>query len=182
MNNNKFLKDIFTVPNIISIMRICFIPFIIYYYQMNNFPFMLMILIISGLSDILDGIIARKFNLITDLGRILDPLADKFTQIATCYCLMSRYKTMVIFFIVLLFKETIMAILGIIVIKKKETQNSKWYGKLSTIMIFITIIIHLLYPQISYNLSLLIIIITICFMIFSLVNYLYYYYKIFYKV
>jgi cardiolipin synthase len=141
-----------------------------------------MILIISGLSDILDGIIARKFNLITDLGRILDPLADKFTQIATCYCLMSRYKTMVIFFIVLLFKETIMAILGIIVIKKKETQNSKWYGKLSTIMIFITIIIHLLYPQISYNLSLLIIIITICFMIFSLVNYLYYYYKIFYKV
>jgi cardiolipin synthase len=141
-----------------------------------------MILIISGLSDILDGIIARKFNLITDLGRILDPLADKLTQIATCYCLMSRYKTMVIFFIVLLFKETIMAILGIIVIKKKETQNSKWYGKLSTIMIFITIIIHLLYPQISYNLSLLIIIITICFMIFSLVNYLYYYYKIFYKV
>jgi cardiolipin synthase len=141
-----------------------------------------MILIISGLSDILDGIIARKFNLITDLGRILDPLADKLTQIATCYCLMSRYKTMVIFFIVLLFKETIMAILGIIVIKKKETQNSKWYGKLSTIMIFITIIIHLLYPQISYNLSLLIISITICFMIFSLVNYLYYYYKIFYKV
>ena len=71
---------IFTIPNIISIIRIAIIPFFVYFYFTssieNHYIYSLYVLLISGASDIVDGFIARRFNMISDLGKVLDPIAD----------------------------------------------------------------------------------------------------------
>ena len=76
----EFMKH---VPNILTIVRFILIPFIVYFAMKEQYIITTIILIISGITDILDGIIARKFNFITDFGKLMDPLADKATQVAT---------------------------------------------------------------------------------------------------
>lgn len=178
MKSKKLFKDIFTIPNILSFIRICLISVILYFFQTRNYFYVFIVLVISGLTDVLDGLIARKFSLVSTLGKIIDPIADKLTQLVVCFCLVKEYPTMFIFFMVLLIKEIIMAILGIIAIKTEIVRSSKWYGKLSTVIVFIITSIHLIYPKISSKLSLILVMISICFMIFSLIKYIIYYYRL----
>ena len=70
------------IPNILTIIRFLLIPFIILYGLQDNYVAVMIVLTISGITDVLDGTIARKFNFITDFGRLVDPLADKCTQIS----------------------------------------------------------------------------------------------------
>ena len=70
------------IPNVLTILRFFLIPFIIYYLVKDEYIYAFILLALSGLTDVLDGAIARKFNLITNLGKLLDPLADKLTQIS----------------------------------------------------------------------------------------------------
>ena len=77
---NKYQKKILTIPNILSIFRICLIPFTAYLYVCKKeYLLTLWMLILSGITDIIDGSIARSFNMIIDFGKILDPIADKLT-------------------------------------------------------------------------------------------------------
>lgn len=86
---SKFnLRDLGTIPNLLSLFRIVLIiPFIIFFLQGNYIAAVIMI-ILSGISDALDGFIARRFNQITDIGKLLDPLADKLTLIAIMICIL----------------------------------------------------------------------------------------------
>ena len=71
------------VPNILTIIRFLLIPLIVFYIFTGNYIFAFIFFTLSGLTDIADGFIARKFNLISNFGKLMDPLADKLTQIAT---------------------------------------------------------------------------------------------------
>ncbi len=70
------------VPNILTLSRFALIPFIVYFIDAENYLLAFIFLTISALTDILDGFIARKFNLITNFGKLIDPLADKATQVS----------------------------------------------------------------------------------------------------
>ena len=70
------------IPNILTVARFFLIPFIIYFIVVNQYITALILLTVSGLTDILDGWIARKFNFITTFGKLIDPLADKATQVS----------------------------------------------------------------------------------------------------
>ena len=70
------------VPNILTIIRFLLIPVIIAFAIQHDYIAAIIVLTISGITDILDGFIARKFNFITDFGKLMDPLADKATQVA----------------------------------------------------------------------------------------------------
>ena len=70
------------IPNILTVLRFLLIPFIVYYIIADQYLLAFIFLTISGLTDVLDGCIARKFNFITNFGKLIDPLADKTTQIA----------------------------------------------------------------------------------------------------
>ena len=70
------------VPNILTIIRFLLIPFIIYFLAINQYIVGVILFIISGITDVVDGAIARKFNFITDFGKLIDPLADKATQLS----------------------------------------------------------------------------------------------------
>ena len=113
MNNDKRLKKIITIPNVLSFFRILLIPFIIWFYcYKKDYTLTLVVIIVSGLTDVIDGFIARRFNMISDFGKIFDPFADKLTQITIINCLITTYKYMIIplvvFVVTLIFPEAVL--------------------------------------------------------------------------
>lgn len=170
-------QQLFTIPNILSYIRILLIPFIIWKYfeaeSVNDYRMVAVIVAISGITDMFDGLIARKFNMITELGKTLDPVADKLTHIALVICLSVRYPWMVYFLILVLIKEGFMGITGIIIIHKKQAKldGAKWFGKLSTAIFDFFMVFLILFPSIPESYAKVMIIISAAFMIFSFIGY-----------
>ncbi len=175
-------NQIFTIPNLLSTVRLALIPLIIRLYCVNqNHIAAVMVILISGVTDIIDGFVARRFNMVSDFGKILDPVADKLTQGAIIVCLVKRYKLMwglIAFFVV---KELIMAAMGLFVIKKKGSVNSaKWYGKVNTVVLYISMMVLILFPGMSDVLANAIIISCSIVMLLSLLLYTRFYVKLIY--
>jgi len=146
-----------TIPNILSCFRIVLIPVFIVCYL--NTPaegialWPVLILMLSGLTDVLDGFIARRFNMISDLGKMLDPVADKLTQASVIGCLMVRFPELVVLFVVYVVKEIAMLSGGLIMLKgrKKQVPYARWYGKLSTSEMYTAMALLLIFPSIGKN-------------------------------
>ena len=175
-------KDIFTVPNILSYFRIALIPvFIIFYinaFSHNGMEYhvgAVAVLLISGLTDMLDGKIARKFNQVTDLGKIVDPLADYLTQFAVVVCLAIKYWLLIPVIVLLMVKEISMAVLGVMFLRKgKKLTGAQWYGKVSTVVFYAVMVILLAvpYPKMPFALATVLIILSGAWMLFSFIMYL----------
>lgn len=172
-------KEIFSIPNILSYFRIVLIPvFIVLFFNSNKgigyHVAAAGVLILSGLTDMLDGKIARKFNQITELGKIIDPVADKLTQCAIMICLAMRYKLLWAFIGVLVIKEITMAILALLFLKKgRKLKGAHWYGKVSTTVFYLVMTVLLAIPpsKMPYELSTALILISGAFMVFAFIMY-----------
>ena len=118
------------VPNILTIIRFILIPFIILYALADNYIAVMIVLTISGITDILDGFIARKFNFITDFGRLVDPLADKCTQISVLVVLTIKNIIPLWIIIIVIIKE-LLCIIGatFVLCEKNLVTSSKWFRK-----------------------------------------------------
>ncbi|MCI9177304.1 MAG: CDP-diacylglycerol--glycerol-3-phosphate 3-phosphatidyltransferase [Clostridia bacterium] len=127
------------IPNILTVTRFFLIPFIIYFIVVDNYPIALIFLILSGLTDVLDGFIARKFNFITNFGKLIDPLADKSTQIAVLLTL--AFKNIIPFWIIIVvvIKEAAMIAGASFLYGKELVVSSRWFGKLSTVLFYVAI-------------------------------------------
>ena len=149
MNRIFNKKDILTIPNFLSLLRLIMIPVIVWFYiKEKNYIAATGMIILSGLTDVADGIIARKCNMISDFGKILDPIADKLTQGTIIICLSLKYPEMIWLVILFVVKESIMALLGYITIKSKDSVNSaKWYGKISTLVLYASMILMIFIPD-----------------------------------
>ncbi len=148
-------NKIFTIPNIISLFRILLIPAFIFFYFTDNYLVAAIILGVSGLSDVADGFIARKFNMISKFGKIIDPIADKLTQASIGVCLTIKHTELLPVLILFCIKETLMLIGAFILFKHNlRPAEAKWWGKLGTVMIFIllcAIIFSDIFPNIISN-------------------------------
>jgi cardiolipin synthase len=114
----------------------------------------LMLVILSAATDVIDGIIARRFNLVSDVGKILDPIADKLTQLAVLGCLVMNFWYMLIPVGLLVVKELFAGIVVLVAIKKTGVVNSSvWHGKLTTVLLYGVMGLHLLWPTIPQVLS-----------------------------
>ena len=138
------MKKKLTIPNIISIFRICLIPVIVVLYFTkslpNNYLITAAVIVFSGFTDILDGFIARQFNMTSQLGKILDPAADKLTQATVLICLCFNHHLLIPLAVLLFIKESAL-LAGAIILRKKEgvkTPGAKWWGKLSTVVVYAT--------------------------------------------
>lgn len=170
-------KEIFTIPNLLSFFRIILIPIFVSLYILASEPrdyfLVTLIILLSSLTDFFDGLIARKFNQISEFGKALDPIADKLTQIAIAACLLVRFQYMIYLFILLLIKELFMAINGIVLLKKgKKLDGAMWFGKLSTAIFYITTIILTAFPSIDEQLANLFIFIAGCCLFLSFILYI----------
>ena len=141
------------IPNILTIIRFLLIPFILLNIFTGNYILAFVVFTISGLTDIADGFIARKFNLISNFGKLMDPLADKLTQIATLTSLVIVNIIPLWILIIVLLKEFIMIVGASFLYGKDVVVYSKWYGKLATILFYLAIICSLLINQFNINFS-----------------------------
>lgn len=167
--NQKIKDEILTIPNILSMFRILLIPIFVWLYIIQeNYFYAAIILILSGITDILDGFIARKFNLITRLGKILDPIADKLTQAIVLLCLTVRFPLMALLLILLVIKEVVTGLGGLLVIRKSgNVYGSDWHGKVSTALLYILMVTHVLWFNIPEDISRLFILANLIMMIIS---------------
>lgn len=168
-------KNIYTIPNLLSLIRIVLVPFYVVLYLNEAYLHAIILLIISGLSDVVDGFIARKFKQESDIGKILDPLADKITQISLVVCATITYREMALLLFVALFKEVSMILFNFLMLKKKyKAIGAKWYGKLATVCFYIGIGIILLnniFTFLSQHYIYAIIIIIATTLIFAMIKY-----------
>ena len=150
----SFAGEALYIPNILSYFRLLLIPVFVILYAQERFAAALITLAASGLSDILDGRIARRYNMVTNLGKILDPVADKLTQCAMIACIASRYPAMWLLLGVHIVKELIMIWMGVRVLRKTDTVNSAiWCGKLCTGVIYAVMMLHVIIPDIPAPIS-----------------------------
>lgn len=176
-NTNRF----WTIPNVMTLLRFAMIPLIAWLYIVRREFFMAAVVAgISALTDVFDGIIARKFDMVTDIGKIIDPVADKLTQATVIFCLSMRYPYMSALFCVHVAKEIIMGVMGVIALRKKSINSAKWYGKMSTIVLFFVTVTHLVIPQVSDELSLVLVAISMAAMAVALALYIRFYFKLLY--
>lgn len=176
-------KKIFTIPNILSFLRLFLAFFFLAIFFRGTMEYkqqcLAGILLISGISDFLDGKIARKFQMISELGKILDSIADKVTQGALLICLMARYPLMWMLLVLFFLKEGYMIVNGIQIVERtQKNEGAKWYGKLNTAVFYAMTVILMIFPDIPLKIANgMIGISTIC-MMMAFVLYAYQYRKI----
>ena len=141
------------LPNLISAGRILLVPVFVFCYLRVSTEASLAVLLLSALSDVLDGFIARRFNMVTDLGKILDPVADKLIQAAMMLCLSLRFPQLWLLLGIHVFRELTLLAMGFIAVKSTgEVSSARWYGKLCTALIYTFMLTLLIYPNLSKGL------------------------------
>ena len=171
--DSRYKNKILTIPNVLSFFRLCLIPIIVWLYiSKEDYFWTLMALLLSGLTDVVDGIIARKCNMISDFGKAFDPIADKLTQVAMLCCLVVRFNYMLIPLGMLVIKEVVTGITALISIKKTEqVEGAVWHGKLTTVVLYLMMAVHLVWFNIPTTVSLIMVGVCIGIMIMSFIMY-----------
>ena len=126
------------VPNALSLLRLALVPTfsVLYLLQLDHWAFVALAL--SGVTDFLDGFIARRFDQITDCGKLLDPLADKLTQVMVVVCLTTRYRELLPLTIICFVKELCQGVGGMILLRSGcQVRGSKWFGKVATVVFYL---------------------------------------------
>ena len=161
------------IPNILTVLRFFLIPFILLFLVNDEFILAIIFLTISGITDILDGTIARKFNFITNFGKLIDPLADKITQLSILWMLVSKNIIPLWILVIVLLKEATMVAGASFLYGKELVVSSKWYGKASTVLFYLAIVLSMIFRdlQIQTSIDLIIYYIAVTMTIFSLVMY-----------
>ncbi len=167
-------ERILTIPNAMSLFRIVLIPVFIWLYHVKSlYGPAIFVLLLSCATDLMDGWVARHFDMVSNLGKMLDPVADKLTQGTLLICLIWDFPILLIPLILFLIKECIMAVTNLLVIRKSgEIHGAAWHGKTATFLIDLLIIIHVLWHGIPFWLSAVLSVICTVSMLVSLVLYM----------
>ena len=172
-SESKSENKILTVPNLLSLFRLILIPVIVwlYWYRKEYIPAGVL-LIISGLTDLADGYIARHFNAVSNVGKILDPIADKLTQAAMLFCLVTRFPLMAAPFGFLVIKELFIGTTGLLMIRKTgKVVGADFHGKVATTLLYAMMILHIFWIDITPEISAVTIVICLISMAFTLLVY-----------
>lgn len=170
-------KEIFTIPNLLSLFRLLLIPLYISIYlnarDAADYYLASAILAVSCLTDLIDGQIARRFQMISTVGKILDPLADKLTQFTLVICLSIKYPILLVLVVLIFVKEIFQLVAGILRFKKgKMLKGAQITGKICTTVLFISLILLVMLPDISYKAVQIITAINFVFLMIAFIDYI----------
>ena len=167
-------KDLYTIPNLMGYFRILLIPVFCYFYiKKQAYLLAAGIVLISSLTDLFDGYIARRFNMVTELGKALDPVADKLTHAALALCLAFRYPLMWALLALMAVKEGYMGIMGLYFLKRgKMLDGAMWFGKVCTALLFVVLLVLFFFPHLPLAAVNALILITMADMLFTLCMYI----------
>ena len=182
MHIQNWKKEILTIPNILSLFRLVLIPVYVMIYmnakEDSDYYIAAGILAVSCLTDLIDGKVARHFNMISTVGKILDPLADKATQFTLIICLALKYA--VLWYIVVLFvvKESFQLIAGSINLRRgRMLKGALLSGKVCTTVLFMSLIAMVMIPNLSEKTVNYIAVTDAVFMLVAFGNYLFTYFN-----
>ena len=170
-------KEIFTIPNLLSLFRLILIPVYVHIYlhaeSDSEYLLAAIIMALSCITDMIDGKIARHFNMISNIGKVLDPLADKFTQLALILCLSAKYTILYPVLVLFLTKEFFQLFASIFHIRKgKALPGALIAGKICTTVMFVSLIALVLFPHMNEITADIIIIIDAVFLMISFISYI----------
>lgn len=177
MGIKDWKKELFTIPNLLSLFRLILIPVYVIIYlnakEYSDYFLAAAILAVSCLTDLVDGKIARHFNMISTVGKILDPLADKATQFSLILCLAVKYPVLRLLVVLFFVKEIFQLVAGIINLRKgKMLKGALITGKICTTILFISLILMVMLPELPYHIIVTITIVDILFLLISFTDYL----------
>ncbi|CDA29989.1 MULTISPECIES: CDP-alcohol phosphatidyltransferase family protein [unclassified Eubacterium (in: firmicutes)] len=175
-------REYFSIPNLMGYFRLILIPVYLMVYihadGMKDYAIAAGILLLSALTDFFDGKVARRFDMITDWGKILDPIADKLTQGIVVISLIFRYRFMAIVLVIFIVQQLGQGILGLIYIKKSgKVEGAKMFGKVSTAFLDFMVLVLVIWIDIPKNVALAMMTVSVFLMTNSLLRYFDYYYK-----
>lgn len=136
------------IPNLISAARILLVPLFVSYYLDGKVTAAMGVVLLAAASDVLDGAIARRFNMVTKLGKILDPVADKLMQAAMMLCAALETPAVWLLLGLHVLREAVLSLTGLhVILVTGQVHSAKWYGKLCTALIYASMGALLLFPQ-----------------------------------
>ena len=128
------------LPNILTVIRFILIPIFGFYLLSGQYTAAVILFILGGVTDVADGYIARKYNLITSWGKLADPIADKLMQITAVVILTVQGKVPVAILTIVIAKELLMGLGSVLLYKnKRHIVSASWYGKMATVIFYIAV-------------------------------------------
>lgn len=171
-------KEALSIPNLMGYFRLILIPVFAFTYltarSAPQYYMAVFFLGLSGLTDLFDGKVARHFNMVTELGKFLDPLADKLTLGVVFLCMTTRTPWLWLLVVLYIIKEGFMGVMGLITLKYRgrKLDGAMWFGKVCTACSYIVLCLLLLFPQMPALLANSLIFICAADMVFTLIMYL----------
>jgi len=175
-----FIKDwkreVFTIPNYLSLFRLLLIPvYTALYLSAGNSGESVLaaaILVVSCLTDMVDGQIARRFNMVSNVGKVLDPLADKLTQLSLIICLSIRYPVLRGVLILFVIKELFQVSSVCILFRRGRVLSGALFaGKLCTTVLFVSFTVLILIPDLPTKIVTAAAILDAAFLAYSFISY-----------
>ncbi len=174
----KFSKrDLWQIPNILCYIRFLLIPVFVILYIESEYPKEYLraaaVVMVSGITDFLDGFIARRFDMVTELGKLIDPLADKLTQASLIFVLVVKIKWMFLLLILFVIMQLFLLIAGLVMLKKNaRLSGAKWFGKVSTTVFYLVMLVLVSYPTLNTNIANLLMLVCGGFLLLSFLMYI----------
>lgn len=177
MDIRKWKKEILTIPNLLSLFRLVLIPVYVLIYLNAKEPWQYLtaaaILAVSCLTDMVDGKIARRFGMISTVGKVLDPVADKATQFTLTLCLSMRYPVLWPVLGLFVIKESFQLAAGIAALRNgKMLAGALLPGKICTTVLFVSLILLVLFPSLPHTAVTAIAAVDVVFMTISFISYI----------
>ena len=174
-------NEILTIPNLLSLFRLLLIPVYMTIYlnasQTRDYVVAALILAISCLTDMIDGKITRKFNMITTFGKFLDPVADKVTQFTLIICLSIKHPILWNLILLFVIKESFQFIAGLITYRKgRMLTGALITGKICTTVLFVSLTAMILMPDMSKQAVNIITVVDGIFMLMAFADYVHAYF------
>ena len=175
--NKNWKREYFSIPNLMGYLRIVLVPVYLWVYltAQNSRDYYLAagIMLVSFLTDLLDGQVARRFNMITEFGKVLDPVADKLTQGSIAISFLFRYPDSWPMVLILVGKEAFMFVAGLCTLRMGKTiGGARWYGKVCTAVLDAVLLAILLAPELTSGWIGILNAVAIAAMVLSLAGYL----------
>ena len=179
----NWVREYFSIPNLLGYFRLFLLPFYLYLYlnAKSNLDYYAaaFVIFISFLTDLVDGRVARNYDMVTEFGKILDPVADKITQGVLAISFIFRYSIIKVLLAVFLIKEFILGALALYMMRRGFRMNgAKMHGKICTVVLDVTFLILLLFPTLPMNLIYYLVTVSIAAMMASLLLYLKMYFSV----
>lgn len=160
------------IPNILTTVRLIFVPIFAFLVLGGHPAAAAVVFTLSGVTDIIDGYIARKYQMITDFGKVYDPFVDKLMQITAVVCLVIAEVIPLWILIIVIVKEVSMIVIGGILYLRKIVVHSNWYGKVATVVFYAIVFLFIVWRQMPSVCTYALLVIMIFAMAFSAIAYL----------